>query len=58
MENKIHEILEIQALNIQNLPLSFIHYKGFMPAAYSYDLLYSLFTTKILCLQPKIMPMT
>ena len=39
-------------MDIQKLPLFLIHKKGFIPTAYT------LFITKILCLEPKTMPMT
>ena len=53
MENKIHDILETQTQNIQELPVSFIYYTGFMRAPYSYDWYYPLFITKMFCLHPK-----
>ena len=52
MENKIYDVLKIQTLNIQKLPLSFIHCKGLTPAPFSNDWHYLYY------LQKKIMPTT
>ena len=58
MEIENQDIVKTQTLNIKKLPLTFIHYKGFMPAVYSYDWHYPSFIRKTLYLQPKTMTMT